>query len=160
MQSIIATDINSGISKNGIIPWHSKTDMKFFVKQTTGNVVIMGSTTYFSIPENKRPLKNRWNVVLTRTPQKYTHIHSANLLFTDDENVYNHLEDFFEDLPSNYKIFVIGGKQIYEKFLPLCSTIWHTTIKRNYDCDLFVQLNSASIGTIVYEDDELQIIKK
>ena len=67
MESILAIDINNGLSKNGSIPWTSKKDMLFFYNQTKNNVVIMGKNTYFSIPKEKRPLKNRLNIVLTRS---------------------------------------------------------------------------------------------
>ena len=35
----------NGISKNGAIPWKSKTDLNFFYNTTKGNVVIMGKNT-------------------------------------------------------------------------------------------------------------------
>ena len=40
MEAILATDINFGISKDGIIPWKSKKDMRFFFNKTKNNVVI------------------------------------------------------------------------------------------------------------------------
>ena len=64
MEAILATDINFGISKDGIIPWKSKKDMRFFFNKTKNNVVIMGKTTYFSLPEQFRPLKDRLNIVI------------------------------------------------------------------------------------------------
>ena len=39
--------------------------LKYFKELTDGNVVIMGSKTFFSIPVKFRPLKNRLNLVLT-----------------------------------------------------------------------------------------------
>ena len=93
MEAIYAIDEKNGISKNGVIPWKSKKDMKFFMNKTIGNVVIMGKNTYFSLPENIRPLKNRLNIVLTSKPSEYSHIKSTsnNLVFTDYENIYKAL---------------------------------------------------------------------
>ena len=34
MESIYAIDLNNGLSKEGIIPWKSKKDLKFFQKKT------------------------------------------------------------------------------------------------------------------------------
>ena len=39
-------------------------------------------------------------------------------------------------LNNDFKIFFIGGKQIYEQFIPLCQQIWVTQIKKDYLCDL------------------------
>jgi dihydrofolate reductase len=59
MEIIYAVDIANGISRDGTIPWKLKKDMLFFKNKTKNNIVIMGRKTYFSIPQNKRPLKDR-----------------------------------------------------------------------------------------------------
>jgi dihydrofolate reductase len=155
MEAILATDINSGISKDGIIPWKSKKDMRFFFNKTKNNIVIMGRSTYFSLPEQYRPLKERLNIVLTRDPEQFIHLEEDNLFFTNDDKIYesilNNREKYFRLCPalsSNFIIFIIGGKQIYEKYISLCDKVWLTTIKKDYSCDLFFNY-----------DDELKIIE-
>ena len=166
MEAILATDINFGISKDGKIPWKSKKDMYFFFNKTKNNVVIMGKTTYFSLPEQFRPLKDRLNIVLTSTTPTY--MSNPNVIFTDDDtiNFYIHQnrEKFLKTYPflsSNFKIFIIGGKQIYEKYIPLCSTVWVTTIKKSYSCDLFFNYEyyQQFKEQLVEEDDELKIVE-
>ena len=168
IEAIVAVDLKNGIAKDGKIPWKSKADMKFFREQTTGCIIIMGSTTLLSLP-NALPLPNRLNIVLTRTPAKYTcypkYSQLDNILFWDEDTLFKFLNN--QDLNKNLiktgsykKIFVIGGQQIYDLLLPFCSSIWITTIKADYNCDL--QLNGLSNidtdkGKIYYEDDELQI---
>ena len=169
MEAILATDINFGISKDGIIPWKSKKDMRFFLNKTKNNVVIMGKTTYFSLPEQFRPLKDRLNIVLTSKPSQYMiNTQHPNLIFTDDDTINFHIKenrekflDIYPFLSSNFKIFIIGGKQIYEKYISLCSTVWVTTIKKNYSCDLFFkyEYKQQFKDEIVEEDDELKIIE-
>ena len=66
MEAILATDMSGGLSKDDLIPWKSKKDMQFFYQKTKNNIVIMGRSTYFSLPKNIRPLKNRLNIVLTK----------------------------------------------------------------------------------------------
>ena len=88
MEAIVAVDLHNGIAKNGSIPWTSKKDMTHFYKKTTGNIVIMGRNTFFSIPEERRPLKNRLNIVLTGQPHLYTDISNSNVIFTDDDSAY------------------------------------------------------------------------
>lgn len=171
MESILATDINFGISKDGKIPWKSKKDMSFFFNKTKNNVVIMGKNTYFSLPEEYRPLKNRLNIVLTKNPSIFTNnieLECNNIFFTNNEKINEFIESNREKtikqypfLSSNFKIFIIGGKQIYDKYIPLCDTVWVTTIKNNYNCDLFLnyQYKQQFKDELVEEDNELNIVK-
>ncbi len=72
---IAAADSELGIGKNNTLPWDFKEDMQFFHNQTTQelqgkiNILIMGRKTYESIPKAHRPLKNRINIVISRTKQ-------------------------------------------------------------------------------------------
>ena len=167
MESIYAIDSNYGLSKKGIIPWKSKTDMSFFMNKTINNIVIMGKNTYFSIPKEHRPLKNRLNIVLTSTPSLYEN-EEKNVLFTNNNTIHqdiikkkNKYCEMYEFLNKDFKIFFIGGKTIYNQFIPLCDTIWITYIKHNYNCDLFMDYDYSKQFTeeLYKEDDELKIIK-
>ena len=169
MEAIYAIDSKNGLSKNGVIPWKSKKDMLFFMNKTIKNIVIMGKNTYFSIPNEHRPLKNRLNIVFTREPHVYeVDINeNSNVIFTNNIKIY---EDIFTNvskyynrymfLNDNFKIFIIGGKTIYEEFIPLCSKIWVTRLKRDYECDLFLDYDYSRQykEEMCEEDDELQII--
>lgn len=169
MEAIYAIDLKNGLSKCGIIPWHSKKDLKFFMNKTKNNVVIMGKNTYFSLP--KRPLKDRLNIVLTNKPEDYLYDEAndlSNVIFTNNDKIHNSILNYrekylklFPSLSSNFKIFFIGGKQIYEKFIPLCERVWVTLIKKDYSCDLFLDYNYLNEfkEELVEEDDELKIIK-
>ena len=94
MEAILALDSNNGISKDGYIPWKSKKDMNFFYNTTKNNVVIMGKNTYLSLPDNCRPLKNRLNIVLTSAPDIFASNECNNLLFTNNDLIY---EEIFKD---------------------------------------------------------------
>ena len=170
MEAILAYDLNNGISKNGAIPWKSKTDLSFFYNTTKGNVVIMGRTTFLSLPENCRPLKNRLNIVLTGNPDLYSNDEKYknvdNLIFTSDKNVYQEIlqnkEKYQTFLSADFKIIIIGGKQIYEMYFPLCETVWVTRIKKDYQCDLIIDYDFAKQfkdREIIKDDDELAIVK-
>ena len=170
MEAILAYDLNNGISKNGAIPWKSKTDLNFFYNTTKGNVVIMGRTTFLSLPENCRPLKNRLNIVLTTNPELYAnddkYKNIDNLIFTSDPNIYKQIQQnkqkYSASLSPDFKIIIIGGKQIYEMYFPLCKTVWVTRIKKDYQCDLLIDYNFENQFKdyeIVKDDDELVILK-
>ena len=169
MEAILAIDTNNGLSKNGIIPWKSTKDLNFFYKKTRNNVVIMGKNTYLSLPHSSRPLKNRLNIVLTTNPDLFLNDMSEcdnNVIFTNNENIHNSIlkhkdtfKRFYPALSPNFKIFIIGGKQIYEKYIPLCETVWVTKIKRYYSCDLTFDFDfEKEFKELEYsEDDEIKI---
>ena len=104
---IAAVDRKGAIGKGGKLPWHYSADMKFFRETTTGHAVVMGRKTWFTIG---KPLKNRLNIVLSRDtnidPQE------SLIVFSDIESVLSFNNSLTTDL------FVIGGAQIYEAFLP------------------------------------------
>ena len=178
MEAIYAIDSKNGLSKDGIIPWQSKKDLKFFYDKTRYNVVFMGRKTYFSLPENVRPLTNRLNVVLTSNPtelsNKYSGLsqlkegQSVKVIFTDNINTPQEILEnksnykaMFPYLSADFKVFIIGGKNIYEKYIPLCDKVWVTRIKKDYSCDLFLDYDYSKQfkePQIIEEDDELQIL--
>ena len=129
----MAIDSKNGLAKNGTIPWKSKKDMTFFKNKTINKIVVMGRKTF----ESLGPLKNRLNVVLS-TPR-----YSENIFYTND----------IDTLLKENVIF-IGGKSIYEQFIPLCETVWVTRFKKDYDCDLFFDYDFSKFSSIVHEDDE------
>ena len=59
-----------GVMSNNDMPWPKlQTDMAWFVEKTTNRPVIMGYKTWLSIPSRVRPLKNRFNIVLSKHHQ-------------------------------------------------------------------------------------------
>jgi dihydrofolate reductase len=81
--------------------------------------------------------------------------------FINDQNVLIKAEHY-KYLNKNAKIFIIGGEQIYSKYCNICSTIWLTKIKADYECDLIFSYYSSIKqfnSDIYYEDDELQIMR-
>ena len=103
---IVAVDRNLAIGKGGQLPWHYSSDLKFFRQQTTGNVCLMGHTTWLTL---KRPLKERLNIVLSRSSEIAP---QASLLVLRDKLEVLSLLPFL-----SCELFVIGGRQIYETFL-------------------------------------------
>jgi dihydrofolate reductase len=104
---IAAVDARGAIGKGGKLPWHYSADMKFFRETTTGHAVVMGRKTWLTLG---KPLQNRLNIVLSRDssiePQE------SLLVLADVDSVLSLNESLTTDL------FVIGGGQIYEAFLP------------------------------------------
>lgn len=140
---IAAVDKTFGIGKNNTLPWSLPSDLKHFSRVTTEvspaaptgtmNAVIMGRKTWESLPEKHRPLKNRLNVVLSR---------SNDLELPDGVLAAHSIDEALEKLATQKNIeslFVIGGAQIFAEAINhlSCRKIYLTQIMQTFDCDTF-----------------------
>ncbi len=135
---IVAFDREYGIGIKGQLAWQLPSDLKHFKAITTTttrsdqyNAVIMGRTTWDSLPEKFRPLPKRLNIVLTQNKQ---------LTFPSGVIAAECLEQalVIED-PNVEHVFVIGGGQVYKAALehPACRSIYVTHVKGDFSCDTF-----------------------
>lgn len=136
---IVAMDSNGGIGINGALPWNIPEDLRRFSKITRGagnNMVIMGRKTWESIPNQKRPLKDRINVVLSSNAEKYSNTveHDKNIPYFASNR--DHVETLIKVFnPDN--IYVIGGSTIYEQYASLAKCVYVTLVQGDYSCDTF-----------------------
>lgn len=170
LEAILALDAKNGLAKNGEIPWKCKKDLIFFKNTTLNNVVIMGSKTFLSLP-NSLPLTNRINIVLTKNPASYKlkYLKYDNVIFLNIEELERFLinpsnlftKDQLKFLNKDFKMFVIGGNELYNMLFPYCKIVWMSTVKMDYNCDLIVNYKFEDFKNkeIIYDDDELSIIK-
>lgn len=133
---VVAHDEKKGIGKNGGMAWHIPEDLKWFQKITTKvtdegkkNVVIMGRKTYGALDGIYKPLPNRHNFVLTRSRQTFPKTE----VFLDGEEC---LQKAFS---TGGNVFVIGGGEIYKKFIndERCKNLYISKVFGEYDCDTF-----------------------
>ena len=103
---IVAAGKNLEIGKDNDLMWSLPRDMRFFKETTSGHPVIMGRKNWDSIPDRWRPLPNRRNIILSRTPSTL----EEGVYVTNDLNVA--LELAWEE--EDEEIFVIGGGQVYD----------------------------------------------
>lgn len=124
---IVAMDLARGIGKDNDIPWNIPSDMKHFKETTEWHNVIMGRKNYESIPERFRPLKNRTNIVLSRT---WSAIQGCSVYDSFDSIITDSLET---------KSFIIGGGQIYKQAMELgiVDEMIITHVHKTYECDTF-----------------------
>jgi dihydrofolate reductase len=120
-KAIVAMSLNRVIGKDNKLPWHLPEDLRWFKKLTTGNVIIMGRKTWDSIGT---PLPNRESIVVTRVeiPGVRTVRHLGQINPEADSREY----------------YIIGGAQLFQEALPLCSDIFLTLIKREVPGDVFL----------------------
>lgn len=137
MQCVLAVDQKGGIGLNNKIPWHIPADLRRFKCLTEHHVVVMGRKTFESLPDSVRPLPNRMNVVITNHPESCGLTHPSVMFATfSDARVY--LERCLHD---KQDVFVIGGKQTLESFMPYIKTLHLTRIMNTFECDVHVGLN-------------------
>jgi dihydrofolate reductase len=120
---IVAMDKTGLIGNNGKLPWNSPSDLKYFKEITETYTVVMGRKTWESI--GKKPLKNRRNVVLTSS--------SLNDFNTDLVFINSPAQVF--DITG--EVFIIGGRHLYQYFLPLVNKLYITEIFGKYDGDVY-----------------------
>ena len=139
---IVAMCKNNGIGFKGNIPWNIKADLNYFSTLTKGNgknALIMGANTWNSLPQGEMGLKGRDNFVLSKSKQcfdKYVNQERVIKTFTSIDDV----ERFINNQPTNYDdIWVIGGAQIYKKFLDekKINKCYITYIDKEFECDTF-----------------------
>jgi dihydrofolate reductase len=102
---IVAIARNYAIGKNGKLPWHYPSDLKFFKRTTSENAVVMGFNTWLSIG---KALPKRLNIVLSRT-QTLENQPNVLLLRSVEETLA--LSKYL-----NCDLYIIGGAKTYENF--------------------------------------------
>jgi len=111
-----------GIGYQGKIPWSIPDDMKIFRERTQNCAVIMGRTTWESLPQ--KPLLNRLNVILTSQPNKLTGFAATRKKIITASNLNDALSKVnrYNNLRGTY---VIGGESVYQEAIEheLCDSI-------------------------------------
>ena len=129
---IVAVADDWAIGVKGGLPWHISEDLKYFKRQTKGLPVIMGRTTYFSLPF--RPLKGRKNIVLNLGGDP----------IPDEVVCVNSFEEAYAAAEPAPRCFIMGGASVYRQALDAMDRLYithvHTTIP---DADAyFPEINS------------------
>jgi dihydrofolate reductase/thymidylate synthase len=129
---IVACCKNFGIGYQKSIPWNVPEDLRRFYQLTRDSIVVMGRETYYSLPESHRPLKNRFNIVLTNDPKRYNSEVQTTLTFM----TFVEFDAYLQQCPTTANLFFIGGESIYNACLRYdVSKIYMTYIDREYQCD-------------------------
>lgn len=133
---IVAISKNNVIGKNGELVFHIKKDMTRFKELTTGNVIIMGSKTFESLPNGALP--NRVNIVVTHNKKEVLNKKENLFYVTSIEEAIKLYESwfYFEDgvVPCK-QLFVIGGGTVYKYCLDndLIDKMYITRINQTID---------------------------
>ena len=145
MFSIIVAIANKNIiGGDNKLLWHISEDLKRFKSITTGHTIVMGRKTFESFP---KPLPNRHHVVLTRD-KNYK-------VDSDQVTVINDIEIVMKTYEnSGSEIFIIGGGEIYNLFLPYCNKLYLTKIKEDFEGDTYFPEINYNEWTITESSEE------
>ncbi len=149
----MACDSQGVIGNNGILPWCYPEELAYFRQTTYSHVSIMGYNTFKAVPDSF--LKDRFNIVFSTTCKSYDAV--PHVIFISSLDEFLNLSD----LPTAKKYFMIGGAVIAHLFLTqnLIDDFLLTEIKRNYEGDTFLSLNSFQRwpSTIIRETSDFII---
>ena len=113
---IAAVGKNLELGKDNNLIWHIPGDLKYFKNLTEGHTVVMGRRTFESIG---KALPNRKNIVIS-----HGDIFDKDIIVISN---YKKVLDLDED------VFIIGGKSIYELFIPYADNLYLTEIDAEYE---------------------------
>lgn len=118
---VVAAAENDVIGRDGGLPWHVSSDLKFFRKTTLGKPIVMGRKTFDSIG---KPLDGRPNIVISRDP---SFAPAGAYVFASVEDALDVARTLAADLGQD-EVAIIGGAQIYAATLPLAQRVYLTRI--------------------------------
>jgi dihydrofolate reductase / thymidylate synthase len=151
-----------GIGSNGDLPWRSVKEMNIFKEITTNglfanenkycNMVIMGRKTFDSIPDKYRPLKNRVNLVISKSYFDTKPPYMSHEWFDDNNkcgyfNSFDGCLSYINDNNLKGNVYVIGGSQIYDialrnkylRYIYMSDVV--PTIRNNFEADTFFDMD-------------------
>ena len=125
MISIIAAIGKNGeLGKNNDLIWHIKDDLQNFKNLTMNKYIVMGASTYASLPKR---LEGRKYVVL-----------SKHLKEIENGLLFNNLDDLIEFInKQDEEIMIIGGASIYKLFISYADKLYLTEIDDTSDADTY-----------------------
>lgn len=127
---IVAASQNNVIGLDNQLPWHLPEDLQYFKAVTMGKPILMGRKTYDSIG---RPLPGRTNIVLTRdanwSAEGVVVVNDLDLAIAASEKAC-----LAADVD---ELMIIGGEQIYRKFLPIADKLYLTKVEAVVEGDAY-----------------------
>lgn len=119
---VAAMDEGGVIGQKGKLPWHLPEDLRRLKALTLGGALIMGRKNYQSIG---RPLPGRRNIVLTRN--RHFQAPGCEVVHTKEEAL--------EACRHEERVFIFGGAEIYQLFLPEVERMYITRIHHCFPGD-------------------------
>jgi dihydrofolate reductase len=132
--AIVASTPDGVIGLEQTMPWRLSSDLRRFKKLTMGGTLLMGRKTFDSIG---KPLPGRATWVLTRN--RDWHVEGVKTVL-DEAEVW--------EVAQHENVFVVGGGQIYQQWLPQCQELWWTRVWGKVPGDTKVDLPLDEFQTV------------
>ncbi len=146
---VVAMGENRAIGHGGDLPWHLRSDMKFFRKVTMGKPILMGRRTFNSLP---RVLDGRLNIVLSRN-DGFAPPPGVAVARSLEEGLDIARAECAQTGAS--EIAIIGGEDVFREVLPQAGRIYLTEVHAAPDADTwFPELDEAAWHEIFREARE------
>ena len=130
IKAILACDQDWGIGKDGDLPWpHNTEDLKWFKESTIGGVVVMGKSTWNSLP--RKPLPNRKNIIITSSEQDKEQDGCQFIKF-------NIAKKELVNISKSRDVWIIGGAKLVKGLLDIIDEFHLSRIQGSYNCDTFL----------------------
>jgi len=141
--SILASTSQGGIGNQGTLPWPKNSeDLHQFKKHTENQIVVMGRNTWDD-PMMPNPLPDRVNFVVTN---RKLNVIQARPIQGDICQEINAIKERFPEK----KVFVIGGKSIYESTQSIVERVYLTRIKGAWFSDTRIDLEQYLLDFRLY----------
>lgn len=112
---VVAMSHSRAIGYCNALPWHIPADLHHFKVLTLGHTILMGMSTYLSLPQGALP--GRRNIVLSH---RVRHLPGCELCSS--------LEEALALIPKEEEVFVIGGATVYRQALPIANRMYVTLV--------------------------------
>ncbi len=123
---VVAMTRDGVIGDKGRMPWHISEETEHFKNLTMGGTVIMGKSTWLSIPEKYRPLSGRVNIIVSSS-------------LDDQEGATVCATVSYAMVKAAHigkgETFCMGGAKLYGAMLPMADTLHISWIDGSYRGD-------------------------
>lgn len=147
LKAIVCVDREWAIGHNNDLLFHLPKDMAFFRQTTKNKIVVCGRKTLESFPGGK-PLPGRSTICLCSPENSRDNCYCV--------HSFEELLRLVKELAKTQDVFVIGGAQIYELFLPHYDEVLVTKADAIGNGTVFFpNLDNNSAFELFYESGEL-----
>jgi len=130
------------IGRDKDLPWHLPEDLKRFKRLTSGHPLLMGRVTFESIVHQfGGPLPDRRHLILSRSGDVPSADHP-------DVETYASIDAALDAVDDGATLFIGGGADVYEQFLPHADRLELTLVDGDYDGDTFFPEYEHLVGDV------------
>lgn len=150
---IAAVSVDGCIGGDNKMLWNIPEDLEFYKIMTTGNIVVVGNSTYVSLP--RVALQNRKHIVITRKKnlQNYNIDNSSYVHFVNSTKIA--IKEFKKTINNN-DVFIAGGQSIYEQLFDFCEFAYITWVDCKFKdkADKFFPLDKLYNNYSLFSESE------